>query len=131
MQITLRSLVLAPVILAAVAFTANSAMAETKVNVPFNFMVNGQVCPAGQYTLQGDIWGNSVKLEGASRSFTWLISPGDAAPNDKRVILRFDQVGSRQFLHSVQYRGEVTSRIDKRSRELERASMSMQTVQGQ
>jgi hypothetical protein len=131
MRITLRSLVLAPVVLVAVAFTANSAMAESTVTVPFNFSVKGKACPAGQYTVQADKWGNSVKLEGASRSFTLLIHPGDPAPTDKRVILQFDQVGTRRFLRTVQYRDQITSRLDKRSRELESASMSVQTVQGQ
>jgi hypothetical protein len=131
MRITLRSLVLAPVVLVALAFTANSAMAETKLNVPFNFMVDGKVCPAGQYSVQPDKWGNSVKLESASRSFTWMIHSGDPAPTDRRVILQFDQVGSHHFLRTVQYRDQITSRIDKRSRELERASMSVDSVQGQ
>jgi hypothetical protein len=121
MRITLRSIVLTPVVMVAAALTANSAMAETKVNVPFNFSVDGKTCPAGQYSVQADRWGNSVRLEGASHVFTWLIRPGDPAPTDKRVILKFDEIGSSHLLRSVQYRDEVTSRLDKRAREIEAA----------
>jgi hypothetical protein len=130
MRITLRSLVLAPVVLVAVAFTANSAMAAS-VNVPFNFSVNGKMCPAGQYTVQADHWGDSVKLSSASRSFTMLIHPGSPAPTDKRVILQFDQVGTHHLLRTIQYRDQVTSRLDKRSRDLERASISVEQIEGQ
>lgn len=121
MRITLRSIVLTPVVMVAAAFTANSAMAETKVNVPFNFSVDGKTCPAGQYSVQTDKWGDFVKLEGASHTFTWLLHTGDPAPADKRIILKFDEIGSKHLLRSVQYRDEITSRIDKRSREIEAA----------
>jgi len=130
MQITLRSLVLAPVVLVAVAFTANSAMAAS-VNVPFNFSVNGKMCPAGQYTVQADRWGDSVRLSSTSRNFTMLIHPGNPAPTDTRVVLEFDQVGTRHLLRTIQYRDQITSRIDKYSRDLERASISVQKVEGQ
>jgi hypothetical protein len=131
MRLTLRSLVLAPVVLVAVAFTANSAMAESTVTVPFNFSVNGKTCPAGQYTVQADKFGSAVRLMGASRSFTWLIHSGSPSPSDRRVVLQFDQVGARRFLRTIQYQDQITSRLDKRSRELESASMTVETVQGQ
>lgn len=130
MRITLRSLVLAPVVLVAVAFTAHSAMAAS-VNVPFNFSVNGKMCPAGQYTVQADAWGDSVKLSSGSRSFTLLIHPGNPAPTDKRVVLEFDQVGTRHLLRTIQYRDQITSRLDKRTSDLERASVPVSRVEGQ
>lgn len=129
MRINLRSIVLAPVVMAAVAFTANSAMAESRLNVPFSFMVNGQSCPAGQYSVLPEMSGNAVKLQGISQSFTLLIHPGDPAPNDKRVILMFDEVGADHFLRTVQYRDQITSRLDKHSKEMEKASIRV--VQGQ
>ena len=129
MRFTLRSLVLAPVVLVAVAFTANSAMAETQVNVPFNFSVNGKSLPAGQYRVQSDKTGDSVTLEGASQTFTFLLHPGSPAPNDKRVVLKFDQLGMDHVLRSVQYNDEVTSRLDKHVKETD--SASVRDVQGQ
>jgi len=123
MRIALRSIVLAPVVMAAVAFTANSAMAETQLNVPFSFTVNGKPCPAGQYKVFSDSMGSAVKLESASRSFTWLLHPGDPAPGDKRVVLKFDEIGADHFLRSVQYRSQITSRLDNKTRDLERATI--------
>ncbi len=129
MQINLRSIVLAPVVMAAVAFTANSAMAETTLNVPFSFMVKGKSCPAGQYSVAPDRSGNTVKLQGISQSFTLLIHPGDPAPNDKRVVLKFDEVGADHYLRTIQYRDQITSRLDSKSRDLEKAAIRV--VQGQ
>ncbi len=129
MRITLRSFVLTPVVMAAAALTAHSAMAETNLNVPFNFTVQGKSCPAGLYKVIGTDGGNAVILAGASRSFTWLVHPGDPPPSDRRVVLKFDEVGSHHLLRSVQYRNQITSRLDKRSRDIESASIRI--VQGQ
>ncbi|HEX4029329.1 MAG TPA: hypothetical protein VHX20_03150 [Terracidiphilus sp.] len=129
MRITLSSFVLTPVMLAAAVLTAHASTTQTTLKVPFDFTVAGKTCPAGSYTVQSDTWGNSVKLEGVSGSFTWLIHPGDPAPTDKRIILKFDEIGSRHLLRSVQYRDQITSRLDKHSRDLE--SASIRVVQGQ
>jgi hypothetical protein len=129
MQSTLRSIVLAPVVMAAVAFTANPAMAETRLNVPFSFTVDGKTCPAGQYSVLRDRTGNAVKLQGISQTFTWLIHPGDPAPNDMHIVLKFDEIGSDHFLRTVQYRDQITSRLDSKSKDLERATIRV--VEGQ
>jgi hypothetical protein len=129
MRINLRSIVLAPVVMATVAFTANSAMAESRLNVPFSFLVNGQSCPAGQYSVLPEMSGNAVRLQGVSQSFTLVLHPGDPAPNDKRVILKFDEVGADHYLRSIQYRDQITSRLDSKTRDLEKAAIRV--VQGQ
>ncbi|HVU45402.1 MAG TPA: hypothetical protein VHD85_04700 [Terracidiphilus sp.] len=116
MRFTLRSHVLAPVILMAAAFTAHSAMAETKLDVPFNFTVDGKPCPAGQYTVRVDERANAVHMTGAARGFTWLLVPDNSLSNNNRVILKFDEVGSQHILRSVQYHNQTTTRLDKRSK---------------
>lgn len=116
MRSTLRTLVLAPVVLAAAALAANTAMAsEVHVNVPFTFSVAGKICPAGAYRVDEDRAHGLVTLQSAdsSRSFTWILRPGDPAPNDKHVALRFDQQGHGYALRSVQFRSLITSRLDK------------------
>ena len=123
MQSTLRTIVLAPVVLAAVAFTANSAMAETKLNVPFSFTVHGKTCPAGQYSVIPDKTGGAVKLQGVSEGITFLIHPGDPTPNDQRIVLKFDEIGSDYFLRTVQYRDQITSRLDSKAKDLEKATI--------
>jgi len=128
MRYTLRSLVLAPVVLALAAFTASTAMAAT-VNVPFNFTVAGQKCPAGLYSVQRDTSGSAIKLRGAAQSFTWIAGPGDPAPTDKRVVLKFDAMGTTHVLRSVQYGSSVTSQLDRKLHPAD--SAPTETVQGQ
>ncbi len=124
MRFTLRSIVLAPVVMAAIAFTANSAMAATtKLNVPFNFTVNGKACPAGQYAVTADQTGNAVTLANRALSFTWLIHPGDPTPTDNHVVLKFDEIGADHYLRTVQYRDQITSRLDRKAKDLEKASI--------
>lgn len=112
---TLRNFVLAPVVLAAVAFTTQSAMAATAtVNVPFNFIVAGKACPAGHYMIQRDDARNSVGLAGHAHGFLWFTHPGDPAPNERSIVLSFDKLGSARILRSVQFGSQVTSRLDKK-----------------
>jgi len=128
MQNTLRSLVLASVVLATAAFTAQTAMAATILNVPFTFTVGNQTLPAGHYTVVRDNSSNAVKLVGATRSFTWVIHPGDAAPSDQRVILKFDDLGSAHALRAIQYGSMTTSQLDKK--ELSQQGQSSEIVLG-
>jgi hypothetical protein len=115
MKITLRSIVLAPVMLAALAFTANTAMAESNINVPFNFTVGGQKCPAGLYTVSKDSQDGSVRLVGPAHSFVWGAHPGDAKTDEKRVVLKFDGSGQDHVLRSIQYGPLVTSQLNKKT----------------
>jgi hypothetical protein len=115
MKITIRSLVLALAVLATAALTIKTAMAATTLNVPFAFTVGNETCPAGHYMVERDSNGGAIKLVGATKSFTWGIHPGDAAPTDTRVVLKFDDNGSDHALSAIQYGPLTTSRLDKRS----------------
>ena len=111
----LRTFVLAPALLAAVAFTTQTAMAETAtVNVPFNFIVAGKACPAGHYMIERDDARNSVGLAGYAHGFLWFTHPGDPSPNSRSIVLSFDKLGSDHILRSVQYGSQITSRLDKK-----------------
>jgi hypothetical protein len=114
MKNTIRSFVLASAFLATVAFTVKTAMAASAVNVPFAFTVDNQICPAGHYLVERDSRGSAIKLVGATQSFTWGIHPGDAAPTDSRVVLKFDDTGSGHALSEIQYGPLTTSRLDKK-----------------
>jgi hypothetical protein len=133
MQIKLRSslrlLGMASLVLAATAFTANAARAAS-VDVPFAFTVGNKICPAGHYTLHTDHLGNSVELVGASQGFQWVIHPGDAAPTDTRVILKFDATGTQYALRSIQYGPMTTSRLDKKTKESISASNGVSLTAG-
>jgi len=114
---SLRSLLPALALAALAALATNSASAQSRLNVPFNFVAGGQNCPAGTYTLTAKSWDSAVVLHGVGHDFTWLIGPGDPAPNDVRVMLTFDHVGSSYALRTVQYKSQITSRLDKNRKE--------------
>jgi hypothetical protein len=111
-----RNFVLAPAVMAAAALATNTAMAETMLKVPFSFTVAGKTCPAGIYEVEREVSSNLVILtsKDASRSFSWVVSPGAPSPTDSAVILRFDNFGQTHVLQSVQYGPLITSRLDKK-----------------
>ena len=115
MRFLLPKLVMASAVMMAGALTAAPAMAEVMVNVPFNFTVNGKVCPAGRYAIEHDSTSSLVSLRSVSswsRSFTWVAGPGEPSPYDARVILRFDENGEAHQLQSVQFGSLITRRLD-------------------
>jgi hypothetical protein len=117
--------VLAPAVLAAAALTASSAMAETTVKIPFNFTAGGHVCPAGLYTVEHNSNSGFVTLlrRGSADTFTWVVGPADATPSERRITLKFDEIGNTHVLQSVQYGTVITARLDKKTlRDSERDS---------
>ena len=106
--------ILAAVVITTAALSAHNAKAETTLNVPFSFTVSGQVLPAGVYTLQQDTFHNMVVLrdKAATRSFTYTLRPGDAAPNEVHVALKFESKGDSHILRGIQYGSRMTSRLD-------------------
>ena len=131
MRSILHSLVLAPIVLAAVALTPNTAKAAAVVTVPFNFIVDGKVCPAGQYTVDRDPIKNAIykRSEKAPVAFHWFMTPGDDNRQPNNVTLHFNQNDQSFSLHTVEFGRMTTPRIDHKSKrsahDLER------TVQGQ
>jgi hypothetical protein len=119
MRSMIRNLILAPVVLAAAALTTNTAMAATNLKVPFSFTVDGQNWPAGMYTVEQDVSSNLVTLrsQDGTKSFSGIIGPGEPAPTDVRIALKFDEVGSTHVLRAVQYRSQITSRLDKNTKQ--------------
>lgn len=108
-------LILATAVLAAAAFAAQTAKAETRVSVPFGFVAAGQAMPAGTYAVKKDSFGNIVTLRNVrtAQSFNWLIGAGANDYNDSMVTLSFDNAGDTHALRSIQYGDEVTSRLDR------------------
>src|SRR5258708_6743232 len=116
MRLSLPTLVLAPALLAAAAVMPQHASAAV-LHVPFAFTVNGHNLPAGDYTVDTQLNGDAVMLATADRSLqlTWLLLPGDPAPGETKVIMKFDAGDSGYQLRSIQYRALITNRLDKKS----------------
>ena len=117
MRSILGKLILAPVVMAATALATTTAMAESTVNVPFSFSAAGKYWPAGAYTVQKDISGNLVTLTSKvnSMSFSALVGPGEPAPTDSSINLKFDEVGTGHALRTIQYGPQITSRLDRKA----------------
>ena len=122
---------LAPVLMAAAAFTATTAKADATVKVPFSFTVAGKNCPAGYYTVKHDFVHNMVTLQSkdAPRTFSWFLTPSDDTRTESKVTLRFNEFGEEHSLQSVQFGSRTTSRLDKRNGHTEH--VHTQSVQGQ
>jgi hypothetical protein len=123
MRSILYKFVLAPVVMAAAALATTTAAAAATVDIPFSFTVAGQDCPAGVYSVQRQTTGNLVILQSkdASRTFSWLLAPGDPAPTSTAVTLKFNESGTERTLRTVQYGGLITSRLDKKDKHTEHA----------
>ena len=114
MRITLRSLVLALVVLAASAFTTRTASAAS-VRVPFDFNIDGKTLPAGTYNVTRDMNGQLVTLESqdCKYAYSWLVMRDPADQPSHLVTLRFDESGNNYALRTVQYDTLTTKRLDK------------------
>src|ERR1700722_13656578 len=114
MRSILQNVILASAIVST-ALATNSAMAATKVNVPFNFTAAGKPLPAGSYLVRQDSTGSFVTLESvdSSESLTWLLTPGQPEPTERKVVLRFDDKGNIHTLQSIQFGSMITQRLDK------------------
>ncbi len=131
MRNMIRNLIVAPALLAAAALATTSAMATT-LQVPFSFVASGKQCPAGYYNVQKGMNNNVVTLvsRDGSRNFTYVLHPGNAAPTEKRVVLRFEAQGQNHVLESVQYGAQASQVIEKKSRHNEYPQVSIGAGEG-
>lgn len=111
--------ILAAIVITAGGLATHTAAAETTLKVPFSFTVAGQSMPAGVYSVSKDSVHNVVILKSmdASKTFAAVLVPGDPAPNDRHVSLKFDQSGNGHTLKSIQYGAETTSSLERGMRE--------------
>ncbi len=106
--------VLAAVVITTGALGTHGVKAETPLNVPFSFTVAGQTMPAGIYTVQNDNLHNVVvfRNQAATKSFTYALRPGDPAPTESHVTLKFESAGDSHILRSIRVGSKETSRLD-------------------
>jgi hypothetical protein len=111
--------ILGAIVITAGSLSTHAAIAETTLKVPFSFTVAGQSMPAGTYSISKDTLHNVVTLKSMdeSKTFTALLVPGDPAPSDTHVALKFDQSGNGHTLKSIQYGAGTTPSLEQRNRE--------------
>jgi hypothetical protein len=125
MRMMIRNLILAPALVAAAALATTSAMATT-LKVPFKFVADGKECPAGYYNVDRSMSGNLVTVASrdGSRILSYVLHPGDPAPTDSSVVMKFAAQGESHILHSVQY-GALETITDKPSKHAEKPYVSI------
>jgi hypothetical protein len=118
MQSMFRKVILASAVGIAATLAANTAMAASRVYVPFSFTVAGKTLPSGSYNVVHEPTSGFVTLEtlNSSQSFTWVLNPGRPGPYEKKVALRFDSRDNTHVLESIQFGPMVTARLDKISK---------------
>jgi hypothetical protein len=128
MRNILRSLVLAPVVMAAALLATNSAMAATIVNVPFSFKAAGKTCPAGKYSVALDSNHNFVVLDSKETPLTlrWVANPGDASRKASEITLHFGKDDQTYSLEQVEVGQQSTPHLKNRSSHSEH-----RTIEGQ
>lgn len=106
--------VLAAIVITAGALGTHAAKAETTLKVPFSFTVAGQTLPAGVYTIQQDLFHNVVVLRNkdASKTFSYLLGPGDPTPDSAHIALKFEVSGDTHVLRWIQVGSMMTSRLN-------------------
>jgi ABC-type multidrug transport system permease subunit len=114
MRFTALKTILAAVVVTTAAQSAHIAKAETTLSVPFSFNVSGQSMPAGVYTVQEDKFHNLVILrnKAGNKSFSYTLRPGDPAPGEVHVALKFESQGDSHILRGIQYGSRTTSRLE-------------------
>lgn len=116
MRFSLRNLVLSSVALCSTtAFAAN----QTRVHVPFNFVVKNHAYQAGSYNVELDPMSSSVKLISIEKGTTpmmWILWPGgvDGGANLPTVALTFDVTGEEHVLRTIRYGTMITPNLDTR-----------------
>jgi hypothetical protein len=130
MRIVMRSVILAAASLCA---TAAFAASQAKVDIPFNFVSQGHVFPAGHYMASLDANHNVLALSSLSDtsiSAHWVASPADYNPSNEKLTLKFDDQGNGYTLRTVQLGSRITSRLDAPARHHDAGSIAA-TVSGQ
>jgi hypothetical protein len=117
MILTLRNLVLSS---AALCTTAAFAASQTRVEVPFNFMVKNHAYQAGSYLVQVDQQRYVMTLSNINEpghTMMWLAGPGTTNPAQTKVILTFDVMGQDHVLRTIQYKTLSTPNLDPKPRQ--------------
>lgn len=68
---------------------------------------------------------SSVQLisRDGTKSFSWVLEPGDPDPASTAVVLSFDVNGSTDWLRTIQYGPQTTPKIDPGSRRFEYSTL--------
>ncbi len=87
-----------------VGASASAQTVNMKVNVPFNFIVNGATLPSGEYNIQGlGTAGNAMSIVSSDKSVKSLALAGrcESLKTSEQTKLVFHRYGDRYFLSQI------------------------------
>lgn len=89
-----------------------------KVNVPFDFVVNGTTLPGGEYSVQGLTIGNAISIRKADNTAKALAlgTRCESRKTSEETKLVFHRYGNRYFLAQVWMAGDSTGQELPKSR---------------
>jgi hypothetical protein len=116
MRMTVRTQILALAMLALVAWVPNSVKAQSRLDVPFNFVVAGKTLPAGTYSITQNKAIGLVTLQGEGQSVSWMADSNGPALQAAKGSLTFDHIDGAYYLRVMQYGRMVTPQLDAKVR---------------
>jgi hypothetical protein len=97
---------------------ASARDVNMKVNVPFDFVVNGATLPSGQYSLQGLGLGNAIAIRNADHTANAmaLAIRCESPKTSEKTKLVFHRYGNRYFLAQIWIAGDNSGKEFPKSR---------------
>ena len=82
-----------------------------KVNVPFDFVVNGATLPSGEYSVQGLGMGNAISIRKADHTAKAMVlgTRCESPKTSEKSKLVFHRYGNRYFLAQIWMAGDNVS----------------------
>ena len=113
-----RNLILASIlatIFAATSFASTGTFSEARIYVPFNFYLEEELLPAGDYIFNlGQVTDSSIIIRSADgKAIKLLMTKHDSEKNSRKAYLHFNHYNGRYFLSSVVIRGKKASLTSK------------------
>lgn len=103
--------------------------ATLKTQVPFAFVANGTMMPAGECVIQITVNGRTALSISSGKQHVFALPIADVSPNTrKNTALVFHQYGDRYFLTGIKHEGETGYRLPTSRRE---RGLQAQNVPGQ
>jgi hypothetical protein len=122
-------------LLALTAISVSAQSVRSKINIPFNFIVDQKTLPAGEYTVEPNrkdfdrVW--LIQRSDSHASVYVMTTPGHASKTQEQVKLVFNKYGAQYFLSQIWTPGGSTGHeltMPRQERELAKNAVKGQTV---
>ncbi len=132
---TLRTFAMVSLLLALTAISVSAQSVRSKINIPFNFIVDQKTLPAGEYTVEPNrkdsdkVW--LIQSSDGHTGVYVMTTPGHASKMQEKVKLVFKKYGAQYFLSQIWTPGGSTGHeltMPRQERELAKNAVKGQKV---